>query len=404
VRHSDATVDRDIPFQAVLGHAIAVIFRSYLGVPGHSITANTVLAPMRSSALAVTPINMNRGPDGTRVVLVAGTTETAQRAGISAAGADTELMRATPSADAELVRYGRPVRAESVPLSPSGCPTPALVTRAVRELLDFDFTVVDGGLAEPTAAPTVSVGAGVGRDIAEQDPVPTAHGAFEAARQLGQTLPADELWLAETIPGGTTTALGVLRALGHDTMVSSSLPENPTAQKRRVVEAALEASSLAPGDAAGQPKRAVRRMGDPVLATLAGLAAGAVETDTPVTLAGGTQQVAVAALVRASGYEGRLGLTTTSYVAADDSADLRESAAALDLDLTVTAPGFDESDHVAMERFVAGEAKEGVGMGGALALADRAGVPMADVRERVAAVYDDLVGTVAADADSGGAR
>ena len=334
---------------------------------------------------------MTRSPDGTRFVLVGGTTETALRDGISAAGADTELMRTTPSADSELVTYGRPVRTETVPVSPSGCPTPALVTRAVRELVGFEAVVVDGGLAEPTAAPTVSVGAGTGRDIAEQDPVPTAHGAFEAARQFGRQLPADELWLAETIPGGTTTALGVLRALGRDALVSSSLPKNPLEQKERVVSAALEASSLAPGDAAGEPKRAVRRTGDPVLATLAGLTTGAVETDTPVTLAGGTQQVAVAALVRAGGYEGRLGLATTSYVADDETADVRASADRLDLDLTVTDPGFDASDHVAMTRFVAGEAKEGVGMGGALALADRAGIPMADVRERFAAVYDDLL-------------
>ena len=62
-----------------------------------------------------------------------------------------------------------------------------------------------------------------------------------------------------------------------------------------------------------------------------------------------------------------------------------------DVDLTVTDPGFDAADHVAAERFLAGEAKEGAGMGGALALADRAGVPAADVRERFLALYDDLV-------------
>jgi len=334
---------------------------------------------------------MERAPDGIRFVLVAGTTETAQRDGISAAGADREQMRTTPSADTELLTYGRPVRTGAVPVSPSGCPTPALVTRAVYELLGFETVVVDGGLAEPTAAPTVTVGAGVGRDVAEQDPVPTAYGAFEAARQFGQGLPADELWLAETIPGGTTTALGVLRALGEESMVSSSLPNNPVERKEAAVEEGLAASSLSPGEAAGEPKRAVRRMGDPVLATLAGLALGAVETDTPVTLAGGSQQLAVAALLRHSGYEGRLGLATTSYVADDKTATLRESAAALDLELTVTDPGFGEYDHVAMERFVAGEAKEGVGMGGALALADRAGIPMSEVRAQFAAVYADLV-------------
>ena len=334
---------------------------------------------------------MKQSHETRRFILVAGTTETARRDGISAAGADPDLLSTTPAADAELVTYGRPVRTDTVPVSPSGCPTPALVTRAVRELVGFELAVVDGGLAEPTAAPTVSVGAGVGRDIGDQDPVPTAYGAFEAARQFGHKLPTDELWLAESVPGGTTTALGVLRALGEDAMVSSSLPENPIERKEQAVREGLEASSLAAGDAAGEPKRAVRRMGDPVLAVLAGLTAGAVETDTAVTLAGGTQQLAVAALVRQSGYDGRLGLATTSYVADDATADLRASAAALDLELTVTDPGFDASDHVAMERFVAGEAKEGVGMGGALAMADRAGVGMAEVRERFAAVYDELL-------------
>ncbi|WP_254274147.1 nicotinate-nucleotide--dimethylbenzimidazole phosphoribosyltransferase [Haloarcula marina] len=348
---------------------------------------------------------MEQSPDGTRVVLVGGTTETARRDGISAAGADPELMNQTPGADAEVITYGRPVRADAVPVSPTGCPTPALVTRAVRELLGFETVVVDGGLADPTGAPTVSVGAGVGRDIAEQDPVPTAHGAFEAARQFGRALPADEVWLAETIPGGTTTALGVLRALGEDAMVSSSLPSNPTGQKERVVDEGLAASSLEPGDAAGDPKRAVRRMGDPVLATLAGMTVGAVESDTPVTLAGGTQQIAAAALVRHAGYEGRLGVATTAYVADDETATFRESAAALDLDVTVTDPGFEQSDHVGMERFVAGEAKEGAGMGGALALADRAGIPMADVRARFAAVYDRLLGEqVATDSTDASAR
>ncbi|WP_423998692.1 nicotinate-nucleotide--dimethylbenzimidazole phosphoribosyltransferase [Haloarcula salina] len=335
---------------------------------------------------------MARLGSGTRFVLVAGTTETAARDGISAAGADPELMSVTPAADAEILTYGGPVRTDVIPVSPSGCPTPALVTRAVREVLGMDVTVVDGGLAESTGAPTVTVGARPGKDIAEQDPVPTAHGAFAAARQFGRALPADELWLGETIPGGTTTALGVLRALGEDVMVSSSLPENPVARKADVVAEGLATSSMHPGDAAGEPKRALRRMGDPVLATMAGLTAGAVETDTAVTLAGGSQCVAVAALVRHGGYEGSLGLASTSYVADDDSADLRESAERLDLDLTVTDPGFDESDHVAMERFVAGEAKEGVGMGGALALADRAGVPMAEVRDRFAELYDDRIG------------
>lgn len=194
--------------------------------------------------------------------------------------------------------------------------------------------------------------------------------------------------VGETIPGGTTTALGVLRALGEEVGVSSSLPENPRELKERVVGEGLAASGLAPGDAAGDPTRALRRMGDPVLAATAGLAAGAAEAGTRVTLAGGTQLLAAAALVRHAGSEAPLSLATTSFVAAEEGVALDASAERFDLDLTVTDPGFTD-DHVAMERYLAGEGKEGVGMGGALALADAADA-LDSVRESVVGVYERL--------------
>lgn len=330
----------------------------------------------------------------TRLILCAGTTRTAEIDGISAAGADADLMAHTPSADSEILTYGRPVRSPVVPVSPTGCPTPAVVTRGVVERLGIDTTVVDAGLAEPTAAPTVTVGARPGADIREADPVPSAPGAFAAARQFGRKLPDDELYLAETVPGGTTTALGVLTALGEsdalgDRTVSSSLPENPLELKRSVVEEALESSGLESGAAAGRPRVALRRSGDPALAVVCGIAAGALETDTAVTLAGGTQLVAAAACLRHDGYEQPLSLSTTSFVADDPSIDLDRAASALDLSVTVTDPKFTD-DHPATAAFNAGEAKEGVGMGGALALADRTGLPMDDVRAGLLEVYDRL--------------
>jgi uncharacterized protein (TIGR00303 family) len=326
-----------------------------------------------------------------RLVLFAGTTKTAEIEGLSAAGADPEAMVHTPSADAEILEYGEPVRAPVVPVSPTGCPTPAVVTRAVRDLAAFETTVVDAGLAEPTAAPTVTVGARPGEDIRDSDPVSTAPGAFSAAREFGRKIPDDEVFVAETIPGGTTTALGVLTALGEERGVSSSLPDNPLDQKHEVVAEALDASGLEPGDAAHDPRLAVRRVGDPVLASAAGFVVGAARTGTEITLAGGTQMVAVAALARHAGLETPLSLATTQFIADDESADIRGAVPDFDLDLTVTDPGFGDSDHPSMARFAAGEAKEGVGMGGALALAERADVPMARVREQVRSVYDDLL-------------
>jgi uncharacterized protein (TIGR00303 family) len=344
----------------------------------------------------------------TRLVLAAGSTRTAAIDGISAAAAAPDRLAHTPAADAEILAYGRPVRSPVVPVSPDGCPTPAVVTRAVRERLSFPVTVVDSGLAEPTGAPTVTVGARPGDDVREPDPVPTAPGAFAAARQFGRRLPDDELLLAETVPGGTTTALGVLTALGEGDVlapdgadagaVSGSLADNPLELKRSVVAEALDASGLSPGAAAGDPLVALRRAGDPVLAVVAGLAAGALDADTAVTLAGGTQLVAAAACLRHRGRETPLRLATTAYVDADPAVDLEGAADALDLELTVTDPGFTD-DHPAMAAYERGEAKEGVGMGGALALADRAGLPAADLRDGVREVTDRLLA-----GDEGGDR
>jgi uncharacterized protein (TIGR00303 family) len=331
----------------------------------------------------------------TRFILCAGSTRTAAIDGISAAGAETDVMAHTPSADAEILAYGHPVRAPVVPVSPTGCPTPAVITRAIRERLGFEYTVVDAGLEEQTGAPTVTVGARAGDDIRERDPVPSAPGAFAAARQFGRRLPDDEVFLAETIPGGTTTALGVLTALGEgdalgDRTVSSSLPENPLALKQEVVAEALEASSLKPGDATDEPLVALRRAGDPVLAVVAGIAAGALETDTAVTLAGGTQLVAAAACLRHGGYDGTLDLATTSFIDADPTVDLAAAAEALDLSVTVSDPEFTD-DHPAMGAYLAGEAKEGVGMGGALALAERAKLPKAEIHDGIRDVYGRLL-------------
>jgi NaMN:DMB phosphoribosyltransferase len=64
-------------------------------------------------------------------------------------------------------------------------------------------------------------------------------------------------------------------------------------------------------------------------------------------------------------------VATTSFVA-DDVPDLRRVVAGFDADPTVTDPGFAERSDPALARYVAGEAKEGAGMGGAVALAARA--------------------------------
>ena len=323
-----------------------------------------------------------------RFVLVAGATETAGIEGISAAGANRAAMVHTPSADAEILVYGAPVSSSLVPVSPAGCPTPAVVTRAVRESVGFPVTVLDAGLARPTAAPTVALAGPPGGDVRDPVPVPNATEVFETARTLGERLPEDRIVIGETIPGGTTTAMGVLAALGEREVVSSSLAENPLSLKREVVEGGLAASDLERGECAGDPIRAVERMGDPVLAGVVGLAVGALDFGTAVTLGGGTQMVAAAALVRHAGIETPLSLSTTSFVAAD--VDLDPVVESLDVSLSVTDPEFATANHESMGRYTRGEAKEGVGMGGALAEYAGSGGSFPELHDRIVTVYDRL--------------
>lgn len=326
-----------------------------------------------------------------RFVIAVGSTKTATIEGISAAGANRELLMHTPAADAEIVSYGKLVFASDMPVSPSGCPTPAVITRAVRELIQCDLSVINAGIRVACAAPTITLGSRPGENIREGDAVPAAADIFWKAQTLGGAIPDDWLLLGESIPGGTTTALGVLTALGESYNVSSSLRDNPVELKQRVVADALNASNLNPGDAHGAPLQAIRAVGDPVLAALMGIVVGAIESGTRVTLAGGTQMLAVVACIRHHGIEQPLEVATTPFVVNDDAVELDRASAELEVDLSVIDPGFIELDHPALNAYANGEGKEGVGMGGALMLADAKGVSMSDVRERTVTLYEELL-------------
>ena len=327
-----------------------------------------------------------------RVLIVAGATETALIPGISGAGADPAALRAVPSADLELLARGHSVSLPTIPTTSRGTATPALLTHAMSEMLGVDVLCVDAGMGRPTRAPVIPVGSEPGRNIRAETALPNAGALHERARALGAGLPDEHILVGETIPGGTTTAGGVLSALGEPAGVSSSLAENPVELKRTVVDAGLAASGLQAGEASGAPMRALEAMGDPVLATVAGLVEGALEAGITVELAGGTQLGAAAALVRHAGVQAPMRLSTTAYVRADESADLDGMVEAFDLELTCTDPELETATHGALEGYGSGEVKEGVGMGGAVRLIADSTRSMSALRSHAAAIYDRLAG------------
>src|SRR6185312_697834 len=126
---------------------------------------------------------------------------------------------------------------------------------------------------------------------------------FAFGCRLGREAAASAPWvvIGESVPGGTTTALAVLLALGYaaDGRVSGSMPGNAHLLKSRVALAALEKLVSEGGVEALDPLRIVRALGDPMQPVALGMTLGAIESGRDVLLAGGSQMLAVAALVRA---------------------------------------------------------------------------------------------------------
>jgi uncharacterized protein (TIGR00303 family) len=307
-------------------------------------------------------------------VCVIASTDTARIPGLSAAGASTELIPYTAAADAEFLAYGAARCITGVPCNPLGPPGPAVITRAALELATISHVTVNAGCHILPDAPYLDLGGQPGGLITEGMAVPDARRLYLHGQELGAELGASHPYLviAESVPGGTTTALALLLALGvaADGRVSSSMASNAHALKSAVAHAALQHLTE---ESQPHPLELVRVLGDPMQAAVAGMVTGALGVSCPVLLAGGTQMIAVAALVRAlvargecPEPKGRLGIATTRWVAEDPTADaaglLREVGPE---PLLVSALSFAHARHPELRRYEEYLVKEGVGAGGA---------------------------------------
>ena len=337
--------------------------------------------------------------------LVASYTATCEIPGISFAGASPQSMRLTPPADAELIHYGHcpTLGPSAVPATPDGKPTPALLTRAALASASIPHVTVRAGCAAAPRLPYIEAGLPAGQNIAVGPAMgePDVLRAVEHGRIIGRTLAslADCVVVGETVPGGTTTALAVMRGLGMaSALTSSSMPENPVALKEQVVAESMRRAGL-PGRRAGAFAVAAE-LGDPMIPTVAGML-GAASESSAVLLAGGTQMAAVLALARASGYDpSSTAVGTTSYVVGDATATMARSVAEASsgaVPVLAVDPGLSASEAGPLRAYSAGFAKEGAGAGGALvAAALRTGAGSAALRAAIEREYARTVGGGAA--------
>ncbi len=317
-----------------------------------------------------------------------GFTETALIPGISAAGKTPEDRSRTAHADAEFLANGVCDRV-TYPLPPliAGA-SPVMITRAIVQALGIQSYLFNTGLPAPLPIasdvfdPTVLPNA-VARCVSTGQAMAIQRVEYLLAcgMKVGATLASRQsrsqryFILGECVVGGTTTALATLLGLGIDAAgsVNSSHPTCNHDQKLRVVQTGLDKfwASRPDRSAPNFPLHLLAAVGDPMQPFAAGFAIGASPV-CGVLLAGGTQMLAVYALVRAIARAQDLFwepenvlVGTTRWVAEDPTGDTVGLAEKVgDVPLIATQLSFAASHLTALEAYERGFVKEGVGAGG----------------------------------------
>ncbi len=292
-------------------------------------------------------------------------TETSEIPRITFAGADKDSIQFTPPADAEYLHYGYCKTIDKIPMTPDGKPTPGVLTKTALESASISHLTINAGSKIPPQLPFIESGLPFGKNISVQDAMTdtiVSH-AVEYGQILGRSLASltNCLVIGECIPGGTTTALALLKALDYDAKVSSSIPDNPVELKNQVVTTALERID------SEHPYSIVAKIGDPMIPFVAGMLSSASSVS-KVMLAGGTQMAAVLAFASKIGFdEENTAIGTTSYITNDKTANFKELVNDIaDIPILSVDPGMKNSKFSGLKAFSEGFAKEGVGAGGSI--------------------------------------
>ena len=323
-------------------------------------------------------------------ILTIGTTDTSLIEGISGAGPTTELTVYTPASDAEFMVLGE-VRCCEAPaetvVGDAAAPTPARLTKAALQVANIPFVIVDAGSKIKPDIQYYSLGKDYGRDIRTGKGVLNPLEIFENGKELGAELSQrhEMLIIGESIAAGTTTALGVLKALGYEAneKVSGSMPHNPHDLKSNAVNEGLKNAGITPGEA--DAMQAIGAVGDPTIAAIAGMVLGST---IPVILAGGTQMAATCAVIKdiqPTFDFSRINLSTTVFVAADETADLFGILDQIDDNITVNVvdPRFEDAEYEGLKNYLKGFVKEGAGAGGAMYTALVLGSSVERLRKKI---------------------
>ncbi|CAN5563755.1 TIGR00303 family protein [soil metagenome] len=337
--------------------------------------------------------------------LCLGSTAISDLEGISAAGSTPEFRRLTPAADAEALVLGQTKTLAKLPVSPLGVVSPVVITRACLQLSNTAPQIVNCGAFVPPKIPHFTAGDCPADSVSSGRAMPlnTVKSLFAKGFDFGNEQSANgrPMIISECVPGGTTTALGVLLALGYDAQhsLSGSIPHCNHEMRLRLVEQGLRQAGINSPHA--NPFEILAAVGDPMQPFVLGMALAACRT-TSVILAGGSQMLAIYALCAAVATDygieienAEIGVITTKWVAFDQYARIADLSKQIGAPLSASSPNFLLSRHAGLQAYEAGNVKEGVGAGASMALAyqvleaDR-GLLMGKIDQS----YDGMVGSL----------
>ena len=306
---------------------------------------------------------------------ILGFTATGLIPGISAAGATPSQRQYTAIADGEFLING-PGPAPSYPLPPLDVgASPVLISRAVVDALAIPVSLFNAGLPTPPVVPSIDLGGIPALCVSSGQALPLGivEHLFNQGLIWGEKLAQANSYLiiGECVVGGTTTALALLTALGINAKdkVNSSHRQCNHEQKWSLVQTGLALTGLTPPLS---PLLAVASVGDPMQIVAAGMAIAASRYG-GVMLAGGTQMLAVYALINALNLDmqlERIIVGTTRWVVEDPTGDTLGLAQTIashyqlkGLPMAATQLSFTNSNYKTLRAYEQGYVKEGVGAG-----------------------------------------
>jgi len=330
-------------------------------------------------------------------LLAASVTRTCDIVGITQAGIPGKIAL-TPTLDAEFISSQKLHSMPELAQTPSGVPTPALITRAVHNLSPFkNIEILNLGLElAPQFCELQNFGITPSNSIATGANI-NAKDIFRKGMTLGQTyeLKGSYLILAESTPSGTTTAAASVLALGFDCAhdFSSSFLHVPTNIKEKTINQAL---SLINPEMDNFEKLSL--VSDNMLLFCAGFLLEASRRF-HIVLAGGTQMAACLLIADALREDvlmrlkhDNITLSTTSWVAKDAHSDIAHILSYLSYKphAIYTEFSFANAEIEVLKKYDEGEAKEGVGAGAALAYACANGLKNADVLNAIERIMYEM--------------